>query len=40
MLKFHMLLIHVTDGCSVHGHVIRGTCALGAQLRQFNVLTD
>jgi hypothetical protein len=26
---------HTTEGSSVHGHVIRGTCAEGAQLRQF-----
>jgi hypothetical protein len=36
----HDVDIYVTESCSVHGHVIRGTCTLEVQLRQFSMVTN
>ena len=37
-LKFQTLLVYTSEGSSVHGHVTRGTCAEGAQLRHVNMV--
>lgn len=34
-----MLLIHATEGSSVHGHVIQDTCTEGGHLWHFHVVT-
>lgn len=39
LLELKMLLIYITEGSSVCGHVIQGICAAGAQLWQFNMVT-
>jgi hypothetical protein len=33
-----MLVICITEGSSVRGHVIQGICAEGAELRKFNMV--
>jgi len=39
LVELKMLLIYITEGSVVCGHVIQGICAAGALLWQFSMVT-